>query len=295
MHGGEREVGVVISFAKRIARAGCCCAFGTPPRLPAGPRQLRGIRSDRRPNGPRGIPEELRSRRRLLTGAREARGPRFLRRTPQLKFQSRGIGVVGIAGAVRTGVFAMKIVPRNGADGLLVGNPAVLGEQATAVLATIAFAGVGSFAIVSARRLTMTLRHPVYAEIAGILFHMPRGARRSAFDPRTPLRLGRAVTIGNIASNVLFIRGFEPMPAFDKRGAAMRTVLSSGIVGAYAIWKPLFSGAWAIDFRGVSCNSDWDISRALFRFGLPTGLQGIAMNIAGVMLLRFVGASSYER
>ena len=37
---------------------------------------------------------------------------------------------------------------------------------------------------------------------------------------------------------------------------------------------------------------DWDIIRALFRFGLPTGLQGVAMNIAGVMLLRFIGATS---
>jgi Na+-driven multidrug efflux pump len=35
---------------------------------------------------------------------------------------------------------------------------------------------------------------------------------------------------------------------------------------------------------------DWSIIRALFRFGLPTGLQGVAMNIGGVMLLRFIGA-----
>ena len=124
-----------------------------------------------------------------------------------------------------------------------------------------------------------------------MLFFMLGGALRSAGDSRTPLKLGLAVTIGNILFNVLFIRGFGPVPAFGTRGAAMGTVLSSGLVGAYAIYK-LFSGSWVIDFRHVSWKPDWEIIRALFRFGLPTGLQGIAMNIAGVLLLRFIGATS---
>ncbi len=34
---------------------------------------------------------------------------------------------------------------------------------------------------------------------------------------------------------------------------------------------------------------DWMVIRSLFRFGLPTGVQGIAMNLAGVTLLRFIG------
>ena len=102
-----------------------------------------------------------------------------------------------------------------------------------------------------------------------MLFFMLGGALRSAGDSRTPLTLGLAVTIGNIAFNVLFIRGFGPVPAFGTRGAAMGTVLSSGLVGAYAIYK-LFNGSWVIDFRHVSWKPDWEIIRALFRFGLPT-------------------------
>jgi Na+-driven multidrug efflux pump len=35
---------------------------------------------------------------------------------------------------------------------------------------------------------------------------------------------------------------------------------------------------------------DITIIRSLFRFGLPTGVQGIAMNIGGVFLLRFIGS-----
>jgi Na+-driven multidrug efflux pump len=32
------------------------------------------------------------------------------------------------------------------------------------------------------------------------------------------------------------------------------------------------------------------IVRSLFRFGLPAGIQGVAMNVGGVMLLRFIGS-----
>jgi Na+-driven multidrug efflux pump len=39
---------------------------------------------------------------------------------------------------------------------------------------------------------------------------------------------------------------------------------------------------------------DWTIIRSLFRFGLPAGIQGIAMNIAGVLLLRFIGSLEHS-
>jgi Na+-driven multidrug efflux pump len=48
---------------------------------------------------------------------------------------------------------------------------------------------------------------------------------------------------------------------------------------------------WVVGFpRGASLRPDWGIIRALFRFGLPTGVQGVAMNVAGVLLLGFVGS-----
>ena len=39
---------------------------------------------------------------------------------------------------------------------------------------------------------------------------------------------------------------------------------------------------------------DFAIIRSLFRFGLPTGVQGIAMNIGGVLLLRFIGSLEHS-
>jgi Na+-driven multidrug efflux pump len=69
----------------------------------------------------------------------------------------------------------------------------------------------------------------------------------------------------------------------------MGTALAGFLVSAYATWK-LFGGTWVISFKGMKWKPDWAIIRALFRFGLPTGLQGIAMNVAGVLLLRFLGS-----
>ena len=77
-------------------------------------------------------------------------------------------GVAGIVGAVLTGVFASKSVNPNGADGLLAGNPRLIGVQLLAVVATVAFAGAGSVAIVSALRAVMPLRLPLDAEMTGI-------------------------------------------------------------------------------------------------------------------------------
>jgi ammonium transporter, Amt family len=77
-------------------------------------------------------------------------------------------GVAGIVGALLTGVFATKTVNPAGADGLLAGNPALLGIQLVAVLATVAFAGVVTLGITVAVRAVFGLRIDVEAEVSGI-------------------------------------------------------------------------------------------------------------------------------
>lgn len=126
--------------------------------------------------------------------------------------------------------------------------------------------------------------------LGNLLFYMLGGALRSAGDAKTPLRLGIALTVLNIVLNVILIRGLGPIPAFGTAGAAMGTVLSGGIVSATAIVL-LFRGRLAVAFhRGMSLRPDMEVIRALFRFGLPTGFQGVAMNLGGVFLLRFIGS-----
>jgi putative MATE family efflux protein len=123
-----------------------------------------------------------------------------------------------------------------------------------------------------------------------MVFFMLGGALRSAGDARTPLRLGIMMTVLNIVLNVVLIAGLGPIPAFGTTGAAMGTVIAGGVMTLYATYA-LFSGRWVIALhRGMSFRPDWSIIRALFRFGLPAGVQGVAMNIGGVLLLRFIGS-----
>ncbi len=123
-----------------------------------------------------------------------------------------------------------------------------------------------------------------------LVFFMLSGALRSAGDARTPMILGVTMTVLNLVLNVVLIRGLGPIPAFGTAGAAMGTVIASGLVAAYALAK-LWTGGWVVAFpRGRDLRPDWVIIRSLFRFGLPTGIQGIAMNIGGVLLLSFIGS-----
>jgi putative MATE family efflux protein len=123
-----------------------------------------------------------------------------------------------------------------------------------------------------------------------LIFFMLGGALRSAGDARTPMVLGISLTVLNVVLNVILIRGFGPIPAFGTKGSAMGTSIASGVLAIYSIYK-LWHGGWVVSFpRGQGWGPDWDIIRALFRFGLPTGFQGIAMNIGGVLMLAFIGS-----
>jgi Amt family ammonium transporter len=76
-------------------------------------------------------------------------------------------GLGGTVGAVLTGVFAQKAL--NGvADGLLFGNPAQVGIQVVAVLASIAYSGIMSFALLKLISVVMPLRATAEDESTGL-------------------------------------------------------------------------------------------------------------------------------
>jgi len=123
-----------------------------------------------------------------------------------------------------------------------------------------------------------------------LVFFMLGGALRSAGDARTPMVLGIAMTVLNLVLNVVLIRGLGPIPAFGTRGSAMGTCITAGLIASYSLWK-LWTGGWVVRFpRAHGFAPDWAIIKSLFRFGLPTGFQGIAMNIGGVFMLSFIGS-----
>ena len=117
-----------------------------------------------------------------------------------------------------------------------------------------------------------------------LMFFMLSGAFRAAGDPQTPLRLGVIMTVLTVVFNVILI------PMFGTLGAAFGTIASSTTVTIYGIWRITRPDSVIHFERGMSRRPDFTIIRSLFRFGLPTGVQGIAMNIGGVLMLRFIGS-----
>ena len=122
------------------------------------------------------------------------------------------------------------------------------------------------------------------SSIGMLLFFMFGSALRAAGDARTPMRLGVLMTVLNILLNIVLI------PRFGTPGAAIGSAIASCTVAGIFLWL-LFSNRLVIHFsRSMPFRPDWDIIRSLFRFGLPAGVQGIVMNLGGLLMLRFIGS-----
>jgi len=134
------------------------------------------------------------------------------------------------------------------------------------------------------------LRIMFVGNVGMMLFFLLGGALRSAGDAQTPLRLGVAMTVLNVTLNIILIRGLGPIPALGVAGAALGTIIAGFTVGVVGFWL-LLRGRLVVQWPArASYAPDWGTIRELFRFGLPAGLQGIAMNVGGVFLLRYIGS-----
>jgi putative MATE family efflux protein len=123
-----------------------------------------------------------------------------------------------------------------------------------------------------------------------LLFFMLGGALRAAGDTRTPMGFGIALTALNVLFNVVLITGVGLFPPLGTRGAALGTTAASFLVVGVGFWQVL-RGRLVVQFPADRRRApDWGIIRELLRFGLPAGIQGVVMNVAGVLLLRFIGS-----
>jgi putative MATE family efflux protein len=137
------------------------------------------------------------------------------------------------------------------------------------------------------------LRTMFVCSIGQLLYFMIAGALRAAGDARTGMRIGMWIVGLNVALNMVLIRGLGPIPGFGAQGAALGTSIASALASGVGIWM-MATGRVVVSIAGVPKRPDWTIIRSLFRFGLPAGVQGVAMNVAGVLLLRFIGSLTYS-
>jgi len=133
------------------------------------------------------------------------------------------------------------------------------------------------------------LRVMFTCSIGMMMYFMLSGSLRSAGDARTPMVLGIAMNVLNLLLSIVLIRGLGPIPSFGTVGAAMGTCIASGAVGVYALYN-LYKGSWVVSFPKSSYAPDWKVIRQLFKFGLPAGFQGIAMNAGGLVMAGFMGS-----
>jgi putative MATE family efflux protein len=208
------------------------------------------------------------------------------------------IVVIAFIGSLFTGM-AVLVARCAGANEPERVNRVVYQAFLTALALSAMLAAIGYFAspallrLVNAapevQKLALPFLRVIFVGIFGLMmFFMLSAAFRAAGDPKTPLRLGIAMTVLTIVFNVIMI------PKLGAWGAALGTVASSTIVAIYGV-RRLFAPGSVIQFhRGMDLRPDWVIVKSLFSFGLPTGVQGIAMNIAGVLLLRFVGSLQHS-
>ncbi len=138
------------------------------------------------------------------------------------------------------------------------------------------------------------LRTMFVCSLGQLLYFMIAGALRAAGDARTGLRIGMWIVGLNVALNMVLIRGLGADSRVRRAGRGARHLdrldhrIGRGHLadGDRPRRRELHEAC-----RGGPTGR---IIRALFRFGLPAGVQGVAMNVAGVLLLRFMGSLPYS-
>lgn len=121
-----------------------------------------------------------------------------------------------------------------------------------------------------------------------VLFFLIAIALRAAGDARTPMRLTLLMTGVNLVLTLILVGGPGPIPSLGTRGAAFSTVASGGLVAMIAIYQ-LLKRRLVVRLLFDSF-VDSKILGAIFRFGLPMGIQGLGIHLASLVLVRYVGS-----
>lgn len=137
-------------------------------------------------------------------------------------------------------------------------------------------------------RLLFTCGAPLF------LSFMFTGAFQASGDAKTPLVLGILATILNIAISAVLITGMGPFPALGTAGAALGTVLAPLFTVGISIVLVLRKKMILQPPKEFHLFPDLSVMKVVARIGIPTGIQGVLLNIGGVLLLRFLGAMGEE-
>lgn len=126
------------------------------------------------------------------------------------------------------------------------------------------------------------------------LMFLLTGAFHASGDPKLPLKLGVLTTVLNIVISTVLSTGLGIFTPLGIRGAAFGTVLApmvSGLLGIRLIYKRRTIIQPPERHRLMP---DMRLLITMMRIGIPSGLQGVLLNIGGVMLLWYISLLEYS-
>lgn len=122
------------------------------------------------------------------------------------------------------------------------------------------------------------------------LSFMFTGAFQASGDPKTPLVLGILATVLNIAISAVLIIGVGPFPALGTVGAALGTVLAPLFTVAISIALVLRRKTILQPPKKFHFFPDLSVMKVVARIGIPTGIQGVLLNVGGYVVIIFLGS-----
>jgi putative MATE family efflux protein len=132
-------------------------------------------------------------------------------------------------------------------------------------------------------RIMFTCGSPLF------LMFMFTGAFQASGDTKTPLKLGVLSSLLNIGITTILVAGVGPFPEMGTVGAALGSVLASAISVTIILWLILTHRTLIEPPARFTLIPDMDIMRVVVRIGVPSGIQGVLLNLGGVFLLKFIG------
>jgi len=122
------------------------------------------------------------------------------------------------------------------------------------------------------------------------LSFMFTGAFQASGDAKTPLVLGVLATFLNVGISAVLITGMGPFPALGAVGAALGTVLAPLFTVSISVALILRRKMLILPPPEYRLMPDWATMKVIARIGIPTGIQGVLLNIGGTLVMRFLGA-----
>ncbi len=122
------------------------------------------------------------------------------------------------------------------------------------------------------------------------LSFMFTGAFQATGDAKTPLVLGVLATFLNVGISAVLVTGAGPFPALGAVGAALGTVLAPLFTVSISIALVLRRKMLILPPDHYRLVPDFATMRVIARIGIPTGIQGVLLNIGGVAIMWVLGS-----